>query len=179
VSAAFNLGSEASAAQAAGETGNAGTPGQAERERLASAIRDLFGADCPNEPCPQCARREAELMDLADDYAATGGLDSAPADDYAKLRKERDGLRGQLQAVRRLMADAMANGMIDSQAILDQLNAAPAEPQPAPELAAATAQARLYLDALTTLRDVLLRDGDHLAARRHALQVIDSLELPS
>jgi len=60
-----------------------------------------------------------------------------------------------------------------------EIGAAAREAQPAPGLAAATAQARLYLDALTTLRDVLLRDGDHLAARRHALQVIDSLELPS
>ncbi len=104
---------------------NAGTPtpGQVARGRLASAVHDLFGADCPNDPCPQCKRRENELMDLADDYAATGGLDSALADDYASLRKERDGLRGQLQAVRRLMADAMANGVIDSQAILKQLDA--------------------------------------------------------
>jgi hypothetical protein len=49
----------------------------------------------------------------------------------------------------------------------------------APELADPAFTASLYLDALTTLRDVLLRDGDHLAARRHALQVIDSLGLPS
>jgi hypothetical protein len=164
VSAASGLGSAELAAQAAGETGNAATTGQAERERLASAVHDLFGADCPNDPCPQCARREAELMDLADDYAATGGLDSAPADDYAKLRKERDGLRGQLQAVRRLMADAMANGMIDSQAILDQLNAAPAEPQPAPELAAAMARVRRVLEDSPTAS----------IARREALEIINA-----
>jgi hypothetical protein len=103
---------------------NAPGPGQAARDLLAKAVHDLFGGDCPDDPCPQCGRREDELMDLADDYAATGGLNSALAGDYAKLRKERDGLRGQLQSVRRLMADAMANGMIDSQAVLDQLDAA-------------------------------------------------------
>lgn len=47
------------------------------------------------------------------------------------------------------------------------------------EVERVTAQARLYHDALTTLRDILLRDGDHLTARRRALQVIDSLRLPA
>jgi hypothetical protein len=36
-----------------------------------------------------------------------------------------------------------------------------------------------YRDALTALRDVLLRDSDHLAARRAALAIVDSLGLPS
>ena len=112
------------------------TPGQAARDLLETEIREHLDGDCPDIPlCRNCEGKAEKLMDLADDYAATGGLNSTLADDYAKLRKERDGLRGQLQAVRRLMADAAANGMIDSQAILDRLNAAPAEPKPAPELA--------------------------------------------
>lgn len=92
------------------------------RTALAADVHELIDGYCPDIPmCPKCQRQERELMDLADDYAATAAPDSPLAADNASLRKERDLLRGQVQAVRRHMEDAAATGMIDSRAILDQL----------------------------------------------------------
>jgi hypothetical protein len=122
------------------------------RAALAADLHELIDGYCPDIPmCPKCARGMGELLDLADDYAATGGPDSALAGDNAKLQKERDGLRAQMQAVRRLMADAAANGVIDSRAIVDLLAAAPAEPKPAPELAAALGEPRELRKVITEL----------------------------
>jgi hypothetical protein len=44
---------------------------------------------------------------------------------------------------------------------------------------AARAERDQYRDALVAIRTVLLRDRDHLAARRAALAIADSLGLPS
>lgn len=130
------------------------------RTALAADVHELIDGYCPDIPmCPKCERRKGELLDLADDYAATGGPDSALADDNTSLRKERDGLRAHLQAVRRLMADAAANGVIDSRAILAQLDTAPAEAKPAPELRAAMAESRGYREALHRALEALDEDG--------------------
>lgn len=175
-----------------GEKLTAETAGQAARGALEAAIREHLDGDCPDVPLRlKCESRAEILMDLADDYAATGGLDSTLADDYAKLRKERDGLRGQLQAVGRLMADAAANGIIDSGAIVALLDAMPAaqQPQPAPELRAALAETRQLREQLADVLGWFCDNGSGHYARvsgtvlareykRAALAVPDKLKHP-
>jgi len=95
VSAAFDLGSEASAAQAAGETGNAGTPGQAAYEaweiRVAGVVR---------VPWPKLGDGVRDLWELiasgaiaAPDAAQVDITRIAAANTIRRLREELDAAR--------------------------------------------------------------------------------------
>lgn len=146
--------------------------GQAARRALESAIVEHVTANCTDEACGLCSRQVGQLMDLADDYAGAGLPDNPIAADNARLRKEREQLLGRLGSVRQLMTDAAANGMIDSQAILDLIAAPPAAAQgrPAPghvaELAALRKLLRLNRQLVVTLRRIgrQQEDGGHAEA---------------
>jgi len=142
VSAAFGLGSAELAAQAAGETGNAGAPGQAEYETWRAAIPDWV-CNVPGgewEDLPDTVKSGFAALAAREPQSAPGpcpGCESLRRQ-HAETCGEVGMLAGALTEIRDNEHPYGSYARDKARAALGHLHGASPEPQPAPELLSVT-----------------------------------------